>query len=77
MLDYGSDSQKPGSSGKVPFSTKLDMMTLETIKLNLMAMPFIAVGALLGLFLLNRVPQKAFTAIVQIMAVTAAVKLLL
>ncbi len=61
---------------KVPFSAKLDLMTLETIKLNLMMVPFIAVGALLGIFLLKRVPQKAFTAMVQILAVAAAVKLI-
>ena len=61
---------------KVPFSARLDLMTLETIRLNLMMVPCIAVGALLGIFLLHRVPQKAFTAIVQILAVVAAVKLI-
>ena len=60
---------------KVPFSAKLDMMTLATIKLNLMAIPFIAVGALLGVFVLKRIPQRAFTAVVQILAVAAAIKL--
>ena len=60
---------------KVPFSAKLGFMTLETIKLNLMMLPFIAVGACLGIFLLKRVPQKAFAAIVQILAAAAAVKL--
>ena len=60
---------------KVPFSAKLGFMTLETIKLNLMMLPFIAVGAFLGIFLLKRVPQKAFAAIVQILAAAAAVKL--
>ena len=60
---------------KVPFSAKLGFMTLETIKLNLMMLPFNAVGAFLGIFLLKRVPQKAFAAIVQILAAAAAVKL--
>ena len=60
---------------KVPFSAKLGFMTLETIKLHLMMLPFIAVGAFLGIFLLKRVPQKAFAAIVQILAAAAAVKL--
>ncbi|HOP41107.1 MAG TPA: sulfite exporter TauE/SafE family protein [Syntrophales bacterium] len=60
---------------KVPFSAKLDMMTLATIKLNLMALPFIAVGALLGVFVLKRIPQKTFTAVVQVLAVAAAIKL--
>ena len=61
---------------KVPFSAKLDLMTLETIKLNLMTVPFIAFGALLGILLLKRVPQKGFTVLVQALAVVAAVKLL-
>jgi len=61
---------------KVPFSAKLGLMTIETIKLNVMMVPLIAAGAALGIFLLHRVPQKAFTAIVQVLAVAAAVKLL-
>lgn len=61
---------------KVPFSARLDLMTLETIRLNLMMVPLIAAGAALGIFLLHRVPQKAFTAVVQVLAVIAAVKLL-
>ncbi|MHC4727123.1 MAG: sulfite exporter TauE/SafE family protein [Planctomycetota bacterium] len=61
---------------KVPFSSNLDMMTLESVKLDLMMLPFIAAGAVLGIFLLKRIPQKAFTAAVQILAAVAAVKLL-
>lgn len=62
---------------KVPFSAKLDLMTAESIKLNLMMLPFIAVGAVIGIFFLKKIPQKAFTAIVQILAAAAAVKLIL
>jgi len=35
---------------KVPFSAKLDLMTVESIKLNLMMLPFIAIGAAIGIF---------------------------
>jgi uncharacterized membrane protein YfcA len=61
---------------KVPFSTKLDLMTAASVKLDLMMLPFIAIGAVMGIFFLKRIPQKAFTAVVQILAVAAAIKLL-
>ncbi len=61
---------------KVPFSANLDLMTAASVKLDLMMLPFIAVGAVIGIFFLKRIPQKAFTAVVQILAAAAAVKLL-
>lgn len=61
---------------KVPFSANLDLMTAESVKLNLMMLPFIAIGAVAGIFLLRRIPQKAFNVIVQILAAAAAIKLL-
>ena len=60
---------------KVPFSASLELMTAESVKLDLMMLPFIAVGAIAGIFFLKRIPQKAFTAVVQILAATAAIKL--
>lgn len=61
---------------KVPFSASLDLMTAESVKLNLMMLPFIAIGAVAGIFLLKRIPQKVFNAAVQILAAAAAIKLL-
>lgn len=61
---------------KVPLSASLDLMTVESVKLDLMMLPFIAVGAAAGIFFLKRIPQKAFSTIVQILAVAAAIKLL-
>ncbi len=61
---------------KVPFSANLDLMTAASVKLDLMMLPFIAVGAVIGIFFLKRIPQKTFIAVVQILAVAAAVKLL-
>jgi len=61
---------------KVPLSAKLDLMTIESVKFDLMMLPFIAVGAVAGIFFLKRIPQKAFSTVVQILAVAAAVKLL-
>jgi uncharacterized membrane protein YfcA len=61
---------------KVPFSANLDLMTLESVKLDLIMLPFIAIGAFAGIFFLKRIPQKAFTTVVQILAAAAAIKLL-
>jgi uncharacterized membrane protein YfcA len=61
---------------KVPFSAKLDLMTAASVKLDLMVLPFIALGAVIGIFFLKRIPQKVFTAVVQILATAAAIKLL-
>jgi len=61
---------------KVPFSANLDLITAESVKLNLMMLPFIAIGAIVGIFLLKYIPQKAFNATVQILAAAAAIKLL-
>jgi uncharacterized membrane protein YfcA len=60
----------------VPFSATLDLMTTETVKLNLMMLPFIAAGAITGILVLKRIPQKAFKVVVQVLAAAAAIKLL-
>jgi hypothetical protein len=62
---------------KVPFSAKLGLMTAESVKLNLLMLPFIAGGAIVGILLLKHIPQKAFKLVVQILAAAAAIKLLL
>jgi uncharacterized membrane protein YfcA len=51
-------------------------MTWATVELNLLMLPFIAIGAVVGIFFLKRIPQKAFNAVVQILAAAAAIKLL-
>jgi uncharacterized protein len=61
---------------KVPFSADLDLMNAATVKLNLMMIPAIAIGALAGVLFLKRIPQKAFNAVVQVLAVAGAIKLL-
>jgi len=62
---------------KVPFSASLEMMTLDSVKVDLLMLPFIAAGALAGVYLLRRIPQKAFEVVVQVLAAAAAAKLLL
>jgi len=62
---------------KVPFHTGLTTMTLASVKVNLMMLPAIAAGAVVGIFFLKRVAQKTFNTVVQILAAAAAVKLLI
>ncbi|MBN1361412.1 MAG: sulfite exporter TauE/SafE family protein [Sedimentisphaerales bacterium] len=62
---------------KVPFSANRGLMTGPSITLNLVMLPAIALGALAGVFVLKRIPQKAFTAVVQILAAAAAARMLL
>ena len=61
---------------KVPFSASLNLMTVDSVKINLMMLPCIALGAVAGIFFLKRIPQKAFNIVVQILAAAAAIKLL-
>lgn len=61
---------------KVPFSANLGLINAESLKFNLTLFPLIAIGALAGIVILRRIPQRAFTTIVQIIAAAAALYLL-
>ena len=61
---------------KVPFMANLQLMTPESVRLDLLMLPFIATGAVVGILLLKKIPQKVFTIVVQVLAAAAAVKLL-
>ncbi len=61
---------------KVPFSAQLALTTVASVKLGLLMLPLIAAGSVAGIFLLHRLPQKAFNALIQILAAAAAIKLL-
>ncbi|MBW8000682.1 MAG: sulfite exporter TauE/SafE family protein [Planctomycetes bacterium] len=61
---------------KVPFGANLELITAETVKLDLIMLPVIAVGAVIGILILKHIPQKAFKVVVQVLAVAAAIKLL-
>jgi len=62
---------------KVPFSANLNLMTVDSVKLNLMMLPCIVIGAVTGIYFLKRIPQKVFNAVVQILAAAAAMNLFL
>ena len=61
---------------KVPFSAKLDLINAESLKLDTCLFPVIIIGAVVGIVLLKRIPQKLFRIIVLILAAAAALKLL-
>jgi len=61
---------------KVPFSASLELMTAESLKFDLMMFPFVALGAITGIMLLKKIPQRTFSALVQVLAGAAAIKLL-
>jgi uncharacterized membrane protein YfcA len=61
---------------KVPFSASLNLMTFDTVKLNLFLLPCIIIGAVAGIIVLKRIPLKMFQLVVQILAAFAALKLL-
>lgn len=62
---------------KVPFSAHLGLITAESLKFNLALFPFVAVGAVAGIFILKRIPQKTFQTAVQLLAGASAIRLLL
>lgn len=61
---------------KVPFSTKLDLITAESLKLDACLFPIIVIGAVTGIIVLKHLPQKLFKIIVLGLATAAAAKLL-
>ena len=62
---------------KVPFSWTLGLITLSSLKFNLMLCPLVVLGALVGIPLFKRIPQKYFKVVVEVLAAAAALKLLL
>lgn len=61
---------------KVPFMWDRHMITLETLRINLMLLPAVAAGALVGAAILRRLPQKWFIIMAKILTVAGSVWLL-
>lgn len=64
------------NSIKIPFSLSLGMMTVETIKLNLLMCPFVVLGLVIGIYVLRKIPQKIFVNTILVLATVAGIKLL-
>ena len=61
---------------KVPFSIHLGLVNVASIKLGFIMLPFIIIGAVLGIVALKKMPQKVFEITIQVLALAAAIKLL-
>jgi uncharacterized membrane protein YfcA len=61
---------------KVPFSAGLGLISLESLKLNLMLLPVLAIGAVLGYYVLKKLSQNAFTVIAYVLAGLGGLKLM-
>lgn len=61
---------------KVPFMAHLDMITLTSLKMDILVFPAVIAGALTGIWLLNRIPQRLFNIVALLLAAAAAIKLL-
>lgn len=62
---------------KVPFSADLGLINAQSLRLDLAAAPAIAAGALAGILLLPRIPERVFAIIVRILAIGAAANLII
>jgi len=61
---------------KVPFSARLGLINSGSVHLNSMIFPAVAAGALAGIVIMKKIPEKTFSIIVQVLTVAAAIKLL-
>jgi uncharacterized membrane protein YfcA len=61
---------------KVPFSVGLGLITWQSLKLDVLTFPAVALGAVAGIVLLKYIPQKWFNILALLLAAAAAVKLL-
>jgi uncharacterized membrane protein YfcA len=62
---------------KVPLFLSLNMLSVETLKLDIAMIPVIVAGGLAGVAFAKKLPQKAFRKLVLVSALAAAVKLIL
>jgi len=60
---------------KVPFSVALGLISWQSLRIDLMLIPLIAAGCVVGLVFLKKLPQKAFDTVAQALAAIAGLKL--
>ncbi len=61
---------------KIPFSAGLGLITWESLKFNAILTPFILAGGWMGIRFAQRIPEKAFSWLVQFFAAAGAINLL-
>ncbi|MGJ9385516.1 sulfite exporter TauE/SafE family protein [Salipaludibacillus sp. CF4.18] len=62
---------------KVPMYTSLGLISLETLSINLWLLPFIIIGAVIGIKFLPLIPQKLFNTIILVLSFLGGLQLLL
>lgn len=62
---------------KVPLSAEMGLINLASLWINLALCPLVIAGALLGIRIVNRLPEKLFGRVVLVLAALGAIKLLL
>ncbi len=62
---------------KVPFSVGLGLITAQSLLLDAALAGGVVAGAVAGMFAARKIPEKAFTLSVQVLAFAAAVRMLL
>lgn len=60
---------------KIPLFVLDGRITLDSVKADLVAIPFIIIGVIAGILILHKLPQKWFNITMQILALLAAIKL--
>ena len=61
---------------KLPIFIAEGRITWSSFQLDLLMIPFLIAGGALGILLLRKLPQKIFEAVIQLLVVVAAVRLL-
>ena len=61
---------------KLPFSNRLDLINVQSLQINLMLLPCIIGGGIIGILLVKRISQKGFNSVVQVLAVAGALFLI-
>jgi len=61
---------------KLPFSNRLDLISLQSLQTNLVLFPCIILGGIVGIILVKRIPQNVFNRAVQGLAVVGALFLI-
>jgi hypothetical protein len=62
---------------KVPFSVHLGLINVQSLKVNLLLAPAIIAGAVLGILVVRRIPEKRFDQVVLVLTALAAIRLLI
>ena len=60
---------------KIPLFVALGMITPQTLRLDAMLVPIVVFGALIGVLVVRRIPQRAFNFLVLVLAGLAALRL--